>query len=112
MSTVALLKLIHTATPDTTKLSCLCRVRFDDVNRIPDNSRLSPTDNSKSERVNSNCPIHTATPDTTQTGLFCRAWCGGVNGALQRRAGRARTALAKLRGRAKKKNNNATRADE
>jgi len=34
------LKLIHTATPDTTKLSCLCRVRSGGVNWIPDNSRL------------------------------------------------------------------------
>ena len=57
------LKLIHTATPDTTKLSCLCRVRFGGVNWIPDNSRLSPTENLMFEHVNSNCPIHTATPD-------------------------------------------------
>ena len=57
------LKLIHTATPDTTKLSCLCRARFGGVNWIPDNSRLSPTENLKFEHVNSNCPIHTATPD-------------------------------------------------
>ena len=71
----AYLKLIHTATPDTTKLSCLCRVRFGGVNWIPDNSRLSPTENLKSEHVQSTkCPIHTATPDTTQTGLFCRVW--------------------------------------
>jgi len=35
--TRAFLKLIHTATPDTTKLSCLRRVRFGDVNNcIPD----------------------------------------------------------------------------
>jgi len=40
------LKLIHAATPDTTKLSCLCRVRFGGgVNWIRDNSRLSPTEN-------------------------------------------------------------------
>jgi len=32
------LKLIHSA---TTKLSCLCRVCFDGVNWIPDNSRLA-----------------------------------------------------------------------
>jgi len=33
-------------TPDTTKLSCLCRVRFGGVNWIPaDNPRLSPTGN-------------------------------------------------------------------
>jgi len=73
------LKLIHTVTPDPTKLSCLCRVRFGGVNWIPDNSRLSPIEYLKSKHVNSNCPIHTALPDTTQTGLFCRVWCGGVN---------------------------------
>ena len=70
---------IHTTTPDTTKLPCLCPVRFGGVNWIPDNSRLSPTENLKSEHVNSNCPIHTTTPDTTQTGLFCRVCCCGVN---------------------------------
>ena len=73
------LKLIHAATPDTTKLFCLCRVRFGGVNWIPDNSRLSPTENLKSEHVQSNRPIHTGTPDTTQIGQFCRVWCGGVN---------------------------------
>jgi len=57
----------HRHATDTTKLSCLCRVRFRGVNWIPDNSRLSPTENLKSERVNSSCPILTATPDTTQT---------------------------------------------
>jgi len=47
--------LIHTATPDATELSCLCRgVRFGGVNWIlPDNSRLSPTENVKSEHVQS-----------------------------------------------------------
>ena len=34
------LKLVRSATPDTTKLSCLCRVRFGGVNWIPDNPRL------------------------------------------------------------------------
>jgi len=58
---LVILKLIHTATPDTTKLSCLCRVRFGGVNWIPDNSRLSTTENLKSEHVQSNRPIHTAT---------------------------------------------------
>ena len=48
------LKLIHTATPDTTKLSCLCLVRLGAVNWIADNSRLSPTENLTSEHVNSN----------------------------------------------------------
>jgi len=32
LRTVSPLKLIHTAAPDATKLSCLCRVRFADVN--------------------------------------------------------------------------------
>ena len=68
------IKLIHTATLDTTKLSRLCRVRFGGVNWIPDNPRLSPTENLKSEHVDSNCPIHTATPDTTETGLSRRVW--------------------------------------
>jgi len=78
------LKPIHTAiTPGTTKLSCLCRVRFGSVNWIPDNSGLSPTESLKSKQVNSNCPIHTATPDTTETGLFCCVWrVGGVNWSL------------------------------
>ena len=44
--------LIHTATPDTTKLSRLCRVRFGGVNWIPDNSRLTPTENLKSDQFN------------------------------------------------------------
>ena len=52
--------------PDTTKLSCLCRVRFGGVNWIPDNSRLSPTKNSKFEQFESNRPIYTGTPDTTR----------------------------------------------
>jgi len=47
-----ILKVIHTATPDTTKLSCLYRVRFGGVNWIPGNSRLSPTENLKFEHVN------------------------------------------------------------
>ena len=58
------LKLSHTATPDTTKLSCLCRVRSGGVNWVLDNSKLSPTENLKSDQVQSNRPIHTGTPDT------------------------------------------------
>jgi len=70
-------KPIHTATSDTTKLSCLFRVRF---GGIPDNSRLSPTKKFEMfEHVQSNRPIHTGTPDTTQTGPSCRVCCGGVN---------------------------------
>jgi len=56
----------HRHTRNDKKLSCLCRVRFGGVNWIPDNSRLSPTENLKPEHVHS--PIHTTTPDTTQTG--------------------------------------------
>jgi len=56
----------HRPPPDTTKLSCLCRVRFGGVNWIPDNSRLSPKENLESEHVQSNRPIHTATSDTTR----------------------------------------------
>ena len=72
-------KLIHTATPDTTKLSCLLRVPFGGVNWIPDNSWLSPTETLKYEHVQSYRPVHTATPDMTQTGPSCCFWCGGVN---------------------------------
>ena len=39
-----------------------------------DNSRLSPTENLKSEHVQSNCSVHIATPDTTQTGPSCCVW--------------------------------------
>ena len=79
MQPTVTVKLIHTATPDTTKLSGLCRVRFGGVNWLPDNLGLPPTENSKSEHVQSNRPIHTGTPDTTQTGPSCRVWCDGVN---------------------------------
>ena len=48
------------------------------MNWILDNSRLSPTENLKSEHVESNRPIHTGVPDTTQTRPSCRVWCGGV----------------------------------
>ena len=70
-------KLIHTTRPDHTKQSCLCRVCFSGVNWIPDNWRLSPTENMKSEHVNGNCSIHTAWHDTDRTVLSCLA--GGVN---------------------------------
>jgi len=53
------LKLIHTDAPDTTKLSCLYLVRFGVVNWIPNNSRLSPTEDLKSEHVSNNCPQFT-----------------------------------------------------
>ena len=73
------LQLVHSSAPRTTKLSCLCRVRFGGVNWILDNSRLSPVECLKSEHVNRNCPVHTATADSTRTGLFCRVWCGDVS---------------------------------
>jgi len=60
-----LIRCIRSATPDTTKLSCLCRARFGSANCITDNSRLSSTEKLKSEHINSYRPIHTATPDTT-----------------------------------------------
>jgi len=95
-------KLIHTATPETTKLSCLCRVGFGSVNWILDNARLSPTEKLKSEHVQTSRPIPTGTPERfasdsafadhvrvyklyllayllTHTGPSCRIWCGGVN---------------------------------
>jgi len=59
---------------DKNCLSCLCGVRFGGVNWIPDNSRLSPTENLKSEHVHRNRPIHTGTLDTTQTGPSYRVW--------------------------------------
>ena len=67
---------IHTARPDTTKQSCLCRVGLGGVNSILYNSRLWPTENLKSDHVNSNCPIHTghARRDTDETFLSCPVW--------------------------------------
>jgi len=41
-----------------------------------DNPRLTPTENVKSEQVNSNCPIRTASPDTTHR-QDCFVVCGG-----------------------------------
>jgi len=38
-------------------------VRFGGVNWIPDNSRLSPTENLNSGHDSSNCSIHTSIPD-------------------------------------------------
>jgi len=52
-------------------------VRFDGENWIPDYSRLSPTEDLKSEHVHSNRPIHTGTPDTTVLScLVCRCELG------------------------------------
>ena len=74
-----MLKLIHTVTPDTTKLSCLGHVRFGGVNWIPDISRLLPTDNLKSEHVQSSLPLHTGQHtrhDKDRTVLSCLVrWC-------------------------------------
>ena len=65
--------------PDPTELSCLCRVCPGGVNLILDDSRLSPTENVKSEHVQSNRPVHTG-HDTDSTVWSCLA--GGVNWAL------------------------------
>jgi len=73
-----LLKLILTATPDMTKLCCLCLVCFVGLNWIPDNSRLSPAENLKSEHINTLITIVQFTPPC-QTRLFYRVLCGGVN---------------------------------
>ena len=63
---------VHTATPDTTRRSCLCRVWCAGVNRtIAANVfRLQVSCRRPSLVVED--PIHTAEADTTQTGLFCR----------------------------------------
>ena len=66
------LKLIHTATTDTTKLSCLCQLRRCEL----DFRQLKTiADILKSEHIQSNRSVHTVTPDTTQTGPSCRVWC-------------------------------------
>ena len=70
------LKLIHTATTDTSKLSCLCQLRRCEL----DFRQLKTiADILKSEHIQSNHSVHTVTPDTTQTRPSCRVWCGGVN---------------------------------
>ena len=50
------------------------------MNWFPDNSRLSPTENVKSERVQSNRPVHTR-HDQDRTVLSCLT--GGVNWVLE-----------------------------
>jgi len=70
------LKLVHTATPDTTRLSCLCRVRFGGVNWIPDSSRLSPTENLKSEHVII-AIVQFRPPSQTRHRLNCLVVSGG-----------------------------------
>ena len=92
-------KLIHTAIPDMTKLSCLCRVRFGSVNWVGPTARQvrsvsglcrsasggavrprsatagrTPTQNALVRRS-----IHTATPDKTKQSCLCRVRRGGVN---------------------------------
>jgi len=57
----------------TTKLSCLCRVRFGGVNWISYKSRLLPTEKLKSEHVQSNHTIHTK-HDTDTTVLSWLVW--------------------------------------
>jgi len=51
---------------DKTVLSLSRPLRRCELDSLPNNPRLSPTENLKSERVNSNCPIHTATRQTRQ----------------------------------------------
>ena len=65
-----MLQLIHTATPDTTKLSCLCRVRFGGVNWISGNSRLNVWTRSE-QSSNSHRHIR---HDTNRTVLSCLVW--------------------------------------
>jgi len=71
-------KLIHIATPDMTKLSCLCRVRFGSACELDshDNSRLSPTENLKSEHVNSNI-VQFTPPRQTRHRQDCFVVSGG-----------------------------------
>ena len=69
------LKLIHTATPDTTKLSCPCRVRFPGVNWIPPTTQDRHRQKIRSlNTLIAIVPFHSVTPDTTQTTLSCRVW--------------------------------------
>ena len=74
--------LIHTATPDMTKQSCLCRVWRGDVNwTIAINVfRLHIFCRRQSWVVEN--PIHTAEADMTQTGLCYWVWPVGVNWQL------------------------------
>ena len=70
-----LLKLIHTALQDTTKLTCLSYVRFGGMNWIPNNSRLSPIELevwTRSEQ-SSNSRRHTR-HNTDRTILSCLVW--------------------------------------
>jgi len=63
---------VHTATPDTTRRSCLCRVWCAGVNRtIAANVFRLQVSCRRPSRVVED-PIHTTEADTTQTGLFCR----------------------------------------
>jgi len=55
---------IHTAMPDLTKQSRLCRICLGGVNCILNDSRLSPTENLKSKNVNCNVPF--TSPHQTQ----------------------------------------------
>jgi len=63
-------KLIHNHTAAT----CLCRVRLGCVNWIPDNSRLSPTENLQHEHVRSNRPHRHTRHDTDKTVLSRLVW--------------------------------------
>ena len=70
---------VHTATPDATRQSCLCRVWCAGVNW---------TIALKVFKLRIFCrrqspvvwnPVHTAEADATQTRQFCRVWRGDVN---------------------------------
>jgi len=69
--------------PDATKLSRPCRVRFDGVNWIPDNSEdcRRPTERTKCEHVHSDRPVSSHRHDRDRTILSCLA--AGVNRASQ-----------------------------
>ena len=69
---------IHTATPDTTKRFCLCRVWCAVVNlMVALNVFRLQIFRLRQSRVVGN-PIHTAEADATQTTQFCRVRRGAV----------------------------------
>jgi len=81
---ILLLKLIHTATPDTKKLCCLCRDRLRCELDSRRNSRLSPAENFKSDHVQIYRLIRAGTADTTQTGPSCLVWRRYELGIIER----------------------------
>jgi len=70
---------VHTATPDTTKQSSLCRVWSCGVNcTIAINVIRRHVFSRRQSWVVGN-PIHTSEADATPTRQFCRVWRGSVN---------------------------------